>query len=273
MRSAHEPRFRLFLLFALLTLAITAAAARRTTSAGDFYTAGGRIRGWQNGLALAGDYLSAAAFLGAAGMYLSQGYDSLAYAVGTLAGWPLLLLLLAEKLRGSGCYTAAAVLSRRFNHDGVRLAASVNSLTVTLFYLIVQMVGAGKLIELLFGLPYLAAVSLVGALMVLYVALGGMLATTCADGQGGADVRLRAVAGRRGAGALRWRSGAAVRRRRGAARTASLPAQPGAERSAGSAVAGPGPLPGPAGPAPCADALLHRAGPAPRASPPASPPA
>ncbi|MBN3002581.1 cation/acetate symporter ActP [Chromobacterium alkanivorans] len=173
---SHASAF--FLLFVLLTLAITAAAARRTASAGDFYTAGGRIRGWQNGLALAGDYLSAAAFLGAAGMYLSQGYDSLAYAVGTLAGWPLLLLLLAEKLRGSGCYTAAAVLGRRFDHDGVRLAASVNSLTVTLFYLIVQMVGAGKLIELLFGLPYLAAVSLVGALMVLYVALGGMLATT-----------------------------------------------------------------------------------------------
>ena len=168
----------LFTALILLTLAITAAARRRTASLNDFYTAGGHLPAWQNGLALAGDYLSAAAFLGAAGMYLSQGYDSLAYAVGTLAGWPLLLLLLAEPLRRRGRYTVAGVLSQRFDHAGVRLVSIAGSLTVTLCYLVVQLVGAGKLIELLFGLPYLAAVCLVGALMMVYVALGGMLATT-----------------------------------------------------------------------------------------------
>ncbi|OHX12748.1 cation acetate symporter [Chromobacterium sphagni] len=168
----------LFLALILLTLAITAAARRRTASLNDFYTAGGHLPAWQNGVALAGDYLSAAAFLGAAGMYLGQGYDSLAYAVGTLAGWPLLLLLLAEPLRRRGRYTVAGVLSQRFDHTGVRLVSIAGSLTVTLCYLIVQLVGAGKLIELLFGLPYLAAVGLVGALMMVYVALGGMLATT-----------------------------------------------------------------------------------------------
>ncbi|OWY37711.1 cation acetate symporter [Xenophilus sp. AP218F] len=172
------PATLFFILFAALTLAITRLAAPRTATARDFYIAGGHIPAWQNALALAGDYLSAAAFLGAAGMYLSQGYDSLAYAVGTLAGWPLLLLLLAEKLRERGRYTVAGILTQRFDDDRVRLLSVASSLTVTLFYLIVQMVGAGKLIELLFGLPYLAAVSLVGALMVAYVSLGGMLATT-----------------------------------------------------------------------------------------------
>ncbi|MCD5328648.1 cation acetate symporter, partial [Chromobacterium piscinae] len=111
----------LFLALTLLTLGLTAAARRRTASLNDFYTAGGRLPAWQNGLALAGDYLSAAAFLGAAGMYLGQGYDSLAYAVGTLAGWPLLLLLLAGPLRKRGRYTVAGVLSQRFDHAGVRL--------------------------------------------------------------------------------------------------------------------------------------------------------
>ncbi|UTH75211.1 cation acetate symporter [Chromobacterium sp. IIBBL 290-4] len=168
----------LFLALVLLTLALTAAARKRTASLNDFYTAGGRLPAWQNGLALAGDYLSAAAFLGAAGMYLGQGYDSLAYAVGTLAGWPLLLLLLAEPLRKQGRYTVAGVLSQRFDHGGVRLVGIASTLTVTLCYLIVQLVGAGKLIELLFGLPYLAAVGLVGALMMAYVAAGGMLAAT-----------------------------------------------------------------------------------------------
>ncbi|MGC0152331.1 sodium:solute symporter family transporter [Chromobacterium vaccinii] len=168
----------LFLALILLTLGLTVAARRRTASLDDFYTAGGRVPVWQNALALAGDYLSAAAFLGAAGMYLGQGYDSLAYAVGTLAGWPLLLLLLAGPLRRQGRYTVAGVLSRRFDHAGVRLIGIACSLTVTLCYLVVQLVGAGKLIELLFGLPYLAAVGLVGTLMMAYVALGGMLATT-----------------------------------------------------------------------------------------------
>ncbi len=167
-----------FLLFLAATLWLTHQAARRTGSAGAFYTGGGRLNAAQNGLALAGDYLSAAAFLGAIGMYLGQGYDSLAYAVGTLAGWPLLMLLFADKLRSLGRFTVADVLASRFEHRGVRLMTVAGSLTVTLFYLIVQMVGAGKLLGLLFGLPYLPAVLIVGGLMVLYVSLGGMLATS-----------------------------------------------------------------------------------------------
>ena len=161
-----------------LSLLVTVIAARRNRSAQDFYTAGGRVPGWMNGIALAGDYLSAAAFLGSAGLYLSMSSDSIVYAVGTLAGWPLLLLLMAEKLRRLGHYTVADVLAQRFSERRVRLMSTLSSLTITLFYLIVQMVGAGKLIELLFGLPYLEAVTLVGVLMVCYVSLGGMLATT-----------------------------------------------------------------------------------------------
>ena len=173
-----SPAGLFFIGFVILTLLLTACAARRNRSARDFYTAGGQLPGWMNGIALAGDYLSAAAFLGSAGMYLGLGYDSLVYAVGTLAGWPLLLLLMAEKLRRLGRYTVADVLAQRFAERRVRLMTTLSSLTVTLFYLIVQMVGAGKLLELLFGLPYLAAVTLVGLLMVCYVSLGGMLATT-----------------------------------------------------------------------------------------------
>lgn len=167
-----------FLLFVASSLLLTLLAARRTRSAADFYTAGGQLPAWQNGLALAGDYLSAAAFLGAIGMYLGQGYDSLVYAVGTLAGWPLLMLLLADKLRTLGRYSVADVLASRFDDRRVRLMSIISSLTVTVFYLIVQLVGAGKLLQLLFGLPYLAAVLLVVGLMVLQVALGGMLATS-----------------------------------------------------------------------------------------------
>jgi cation/acetate symporter len=178
MTAQHVTAAVFFIGFVILTLAITAVASRRSGSTGAFYTAGGRIRGWVNGFALAGDYLSAASFLGAAGLYYSFGFDSTVYAVGTLAGWPLLMLLMAGRLRALGRYTVADVLAHRFPDRRVRLMTSLSSLTVTVFYLIVQMVGAGKLIELLFGLPYLAAVLLVGLLMVCYVALGGMLATT-----------------------------------------------------------------------------------------------
>lgn len=177
--SASTNRAALFFIaFVLLTLAITVYAARRSRGTGDFYTASGHISGWMNGFALAGDYLSAASFLGAAGLYFSYGYDSTVYAIGTLAGWPLLLLLIAEKLRALGRYTIADVLAHRFPDPRVRLMTSLSSLTITVFYLIVQMVGAGKLIELLFGLPYVLAVSVVAVLMVSYVAIGGMLATT-----------------------------------------------------------------------------------------------
>ncbi|TDR76667.1 sodium:solute symporter family transporter [Paludibacterium purpuratum] len=162
----------------VLSLSLTLWAARRTRTRAEFYTAAGRIGAWQNGLALAGDYLSAAAFLGAAGLFMSQGYDSLIYAVGTLAGWPLLLLLFAEKLRERGHFTLGDILAERFAEPSVRVLSSVSSLLIVLFYLIVQLVGAGKLIGLLFGLSYLPAVLIVGLLAVLYVALGGMLATT-----------------------------------------------------------------------------------------------
>ena len=162
----------------LATLLITLWARRQTQSVRQFYAAGQRVKGWQNGLALAGDYLSAAAFLGAAGLVLSQGYDSLIYAVATLAGWPLLLMLLAEKLREQGCYTVADVLARRFPQTSVRLMSACSSLLIVLFYLIVQMVGAGKLLELMFGIPFLWAVFAVASLMLIYVAIGGMLATT-----------------------------------------------------------------------------------------------
>jgi cation/acetate symporter len=162
----------------LLTLLITIWASRQCNSTLQFYSAGRSVSGWQNGFALAGDYLSAAAFLGAAGLVVSHGYDSLIYAVGTLAGWPLLLLLLAEKLRERNCYTVADVLAQRFAQPSVRIMSACSSLLIVVFYLIVQMVGAGKLIELLFGVPYLVAVLALGVLMLVYVALGGMLATT-----------------------------------------------------------------------------------------------
>ncbi|MGL6071445.1 sodium:solute symporter family transporter [Craterilacuibacter sp.] len=167
-----------FLPLFALTLWVCHLAARRTQNAGDFFSAGKRISARQNALALAGDYLSAAAFLGAAGLYFGAGYDSLAYAVGTLAGWPLLMQLLAGRLRQLGCFTVSDVLAQRFASRRLRAMSALSSLTVTVFYLIVQMVGAGKLLELLFGLPYLAAVALVALLMVAYVAIGGMLATT-----------------------------------------------------------------------------------------------
>lgn len=167
-----------FLLFLGLSALITSKAARYTTSLRSFYTADASVSGWQNGLALAGDYLSAAAFLGGAALYLAQGYDSLIYSVGPLAGWPLLLILFAEKLRQLGRYTVADILAHRYSDSSVRLVITIGTLTVTVFYLIVQMVGAGKLLELLFGLAYWQAVTLVGVLMIAYVSLGGMLATT-----------------------------------------------------------------------------------------------
>ncbi|BEV73249.1 MULTISPECIES: sodium/solute symporter [unclassified Paludibacterium] len=166
------------LLLLVISLSLTLWASRRTHTRAEFYTAGGRIRAWQNGLALAGDYLSAAAFLGAAGLFMSQGYDSLIYAVGTLAGWPLLLLLFAEKLRERARFTLGDVLAERFGGRPVRAMAAFSTLLIVLFYLVVQLVGAGKLLGLLFGLAYLPAVLTVAALTMLYVALGGMLATT-----------------------------------------------------------------------------------------------
>jgi cation/acetate symporter len=168
----------MFLAFVALTLFITKWAASRTKSTADFYTAGGGITGFQNGLAIAGDYMSAASFLGISGLVFASGFDGLIYSVGWLVGWPIVLFLIAERLRNLGKFTFADVASYRLKQTPIRLLSATGTLTVVAFYLIAQMVGAGKLIELLFGLDYLYAVILVGCLMILYVTFGGMLATT-----------------------------------------------------------------------------------------------
>jgi len=168
----------MFAAFALLTLGITRRAAQRTRTVGDFYTAGGGITGFQNGLAIAGDFMSAASFLGISAQIFADGYDGLIYSIGFLVGWPIILFLMAERLRNLGRYTFADVASFRFAQAPVRSFAAVSTLTVVLFYLIAQMVGAGQLIKLLFGLRYEYAVVIVGVLMTLYVLFGGMTATT-----------------------------------------------------------------------------------------------
>jgi cation/acetate symporter len=168
----------MFLLFVFATLGITYWAARRTKTAKDFYTAGGGITGFQNGLAIAGDYMSAASFLGISGLVYLKGYDGLIYSIGFLVGWPIILFLVAEQLRNLGKYTFADVASYRLRQTPIRTLAAFGSIATVILYLIAQMVGSGKLIQLLFGLDYNVAVILVGALMVAYVAFGGMLATT-----------------------------------------------------------------------------------------------
>ncbi|MEQ6289444.1 cation acetate symporter [Vogesella sp. GCM10023246] len=168
----------MFLVFVGATLFITYWAARRTQSASDFYTGGGGITGFQNGLAIAGDYMSAASFLGISAMVFEKGYDGLIYSMGFLVGWPIILFLVAERLRNLGKFTFADVASYRLQQGPVRTFAATGTLVVVALYLIAQMVGAGKLIQLLFGLDYSVAVVLVGVLMVMYVMFGGMLATT-----------------------------------------------------------------------------------------------
>src|SRR3974390_622569 len=168
----------MFIGFVLLTLVITYWAARRTASAADFYSAGGGITGFQNGLAIAGDYMSAASFLGISGLVYTSGYDGLIYSVGWLVGWPIVTFLIAEQLRNLGKFTFADVTSFRLGQTDIRILAACGSLVTVAFYLIAQMVGAGKLIQLLFGLDYWIAVVLVGGLMMIYVTFGGMKATT-----------------------------------------------------------------------------------------------
>lgn len=168
----------MFLLFVGATLYITYWASKRTRSRQDYYTAGGRITGFQNGLAIAGDFMSAASFLGISALVYTSGYDGLIYSIGFLIGWPIILFLIAERLRNLGRYTFADVASYRLQQRPIRTLSACGSLVVVALYLIAQMVGAGKLIELLFGLNYHVAVVLVGILMVLYVLFGGMLATT-----------------------------------------------------------------------------------------------
>jgi len=168
----------MFVAFVAFTMFITYWASKRSKSASDFYTAGGSITGFQNGLAIAGDYMSAASFLGISALVFASGYDGLIYSIGFLVGWPVILFLIAERLRNLGKYTFADVASYRLKQTEIRTLSASGSLVVVAFYLIAQMVGAGKLIELLFGLDYHVAVILVGILMVCYVLFGGMLATT-----------------------------------------------------------------------------------------------
>ena len=168
----------MFFAFIIGTMGITKWAASKTKSASDFYTAGGGITGFQNGLAIAGDYMSAASFLGISGMIYMNGFDGIIYAIGFLVGWPIILFLMAEKLRNLGKFNFTDIAAYRLEERRVRILAACGSLTVVTFYLIAQMVGAGKLIEVLFHIPYHWAVVIVGALMIIYVAFGGMLATT-----------------------------------------------------------------------------------------------
>ena len=168
----------MFSLFVIATLFITKWAAAKTKSAADFYTAGGGITGFQNGLAIAGDYMSAASFLGISAAVMATGYDGLIYSIGFLVGWPIITFLMAERLRNLGKFTFADVAGSRFQQTPIRVFAASGTLVVVLFYLIAQMVGAGALIKLLFGLEYWMAVVIVGGLMMVYVLFGGMTATT-----------------------------------------------------------------------------------------------
>ncbi|MES2991334.1 MAG: cation acetate symporter [Pseudomonadota bacterium] len=168
----------MFAAFVIFTLFITKWAAAKTKSASDFYTAGGGITGFQNGLAIAGDYMSAASFLGISAAVMASGFDGLIYSIGFLVGWPVITFLMAERLRNLGKFTFADVAAFRFEQKPVRIFAASGTLVVVAFYLIAQMVGAGQLIKLLFGLEYWIAVVIVGSLMMVYVLFGGMTATT-----------------------------------------------------------------------------------------------
>ena len=168
----------MFAVFVAITLGITKWAAARTKTAADFYTAGGGITGFQNGLAIAGDYMSAASFLGISGLVFGSGFDGLIFSIGWLVGWPVITFLMAERLRNLGKFTFADVASYRFSQTPTRSFAAIGSLVVVAFYMIAQMVGAGQLIKILFGLDYMVAEILVGVIMMMYVLFGGMTATT-----------------------------------------------------------------------------------------------
>ena len=177
-QSTNWVAIGMFGVFVAITLGITKWAASRTRSAADFYTAGGGITGFQNGLAIAGDYMSAASFLGISGLVFASGFDGLIFSIGWLVGWPVITFLMAERLRNLGKFTFADVASYRFSQTPTRVFAACGSLVVVAFYMIAQMVGAGQLIKVLFGLDYTYAVMIVGVLMMLYVLFGGMTATT-----------------------------------------------------------------------------------------------
>ena len=249
-----------FFIFIALSLGITYVAARRTRSAEHFYTAGGSVTGLQNGLALAGDYMSAASFLGIAGLVALSGFDGLIYSIGFLVGWPVVMFLIAEPLRNLGKYTFADVVAFRLRQAPVRVAAAIGSLAVVAFYLIAQMVGAGNLIRLLFGIRVRAGRRhrrrRDAGLRALRRHDGDDVG---ADRQGGAAAERRVPAGGHGAVAIRIQPARAVprgvrsvRRRRARARPAGVEsarrdvARPGADARHGRAAAHP-------------DALLHGA--------------
>jgi cation/acetate symporter len=168
----------MFGIFVAGTLWITKWAASKTKTAADFYTGGGGITGFQNGLAIAGDYMSAASFLGISGLVFANGFDGLIFSIGWLVGWPIITFLMAERLRNLGKFTFADVASYRFAQTPLRTFAAISTLVVVAFYMIAQMVGAGQLIKILFGLDYMVAEILVGVIMMMYVLFGGMTATT-----------------------------------------------------------------------------------------------
>ncbi len=176
--SANLPAIIMFLIFVLITIGITYWAANRTKSTNAFYTGGSSFSGLQNGLAIGGDYMSAAGLLGISSMVYAKGFDGLVYILCYFAAWPVFLFMMSERLRNLGRYTFADITSFRLNESKIRLMSAICSLTVVCFYLIVQMVGAGGVIELLFGLDYWIAVVVVGVLMTVYVSFGGMIATT-----------------------------------------------------------------------------------------------
>ena len=206
-----------FFVFIAATLAITGWAARRTKTTSEFFAAGSKVTGLQNGLALAGDFMSAASFLGIAGIVTKSGFDGLIYSVGWLVGWPVVTFLVAEPLRNLGKYTFADVVAFRLRQTPVRIAAAIGGLSVVVFYLIAQMVGAGNLVTLLFGLRYETAVGIVGGVMLLYVLFGGMIATTWVQIVkavlllGGATVLALVVLSRFGMSPLRLFDAAAAR--------------------------------------------------------------
>lgn len=177
-QSINTTAIAMFLAFVVATLLITWWAANRTKSTKDFYAAGGGISGLQNGTAIAGDFMSAASFLGISGLVFASGFDGLLYSIGFLVGWPIILFLLAERLRNLGKYTFADAVSYRLSAVPIRSLSACGTLAVVALYIIAQLVGAGKLIQVLFGLDYPLAVITVGSLMIIYVTFGGMIATT-----------------------------------------------------------------------------------------------
>ena len=168
----------LFALIIAITMWATYIASKRTSGTGDFYAAGRSLTGFQNGLAIAGDYLSAASFLGIAGLVALHGYDGFMYSIGWLMGYVIVLFIVAEPFRNSGNFTVADVISYRLKQRPVRTAGAVVTMAITMFYMISQLVGAGAIINLLVGIPYEISLIIVGVMMMIYVIMGGMLATS-----------------------------------------------------------------------------------------------